>query len=384
LLIKPNFNLKNLNLIENINKFYKVVLLNDKVNNINSHDLIIYSNKDYNYLYNYKDDFYFTKIVIKLKYENNNNKIFNYDDIKNIDLSNCDFTEFIMSAYIKVDLKFPKNIKMIKLSDYYNNNIINLENTNCECFIMSYSFNQKICFPKTLLYLEIGTNYNKELLLPNKLKYLILNNSENNILDFLPNSLEYLKIYNNTMQQCNLDNLPNSIITLSLNAIQIIDDFSFDINYISPNINTIEFVNCSKLSNKNKKYLNLKKLMKNKILIMNVYYSYVNIIIWLISLFVACVITLLSNILLDSSFKVCHLMGFLSIILACISNPYVIFTILIIFVNLCKFKNINKYNLVLINLLSGYNEIIFKYKINNNLKNIYWFIVDIWQKNNLF
>jgi len=186
---------------------------------------------------------------------------------KIIDLENSDkkdvFLHFgLFSKYIIHEL-ISKNIKMIELGNENNNKIIELENTNCECFLMGYSFNNKIIFPETLVYLVIGYNFNQNITLPNKLKYLVLYNTcNNNIIDYIPNSVEYLKIkfksYNSDLNsQITLDNLPNSITTLQIEISEHNNNIFFPINdYIPSNIKNLEISNIYQYSS-NKTYFQI-------------------------------------------------------------------------------------------------------------------------------
>lgn len=396
LLIKPSVDLfdviNRFNLTKNkVFKIKKIVLL-DNIDKIKINDLIIYSEKKYEYLYYdqnnyYKDTIPYLKTNIHNNYVKYQPNIFNKNYIDLIDTNIKDF--IIQDKTFNIEIKFPKNIKMIKLSDSYNNNI-NIHETLCECFIMGNSFNNKICLPDTLIYLEIGLTFDKEIGLPNKLKFIVLNNNINNLIDYLPNSVEYLKINSNPnliRQNYNFDNLPNSIKILSISVI-ILQDFN---SYVPEFIKDIEIID---------KYVFYDILLKNvknftkkikycsniNIIILQQYYIFFSVLSYIKFITIASLTNYIMNNIISKyiTYKI-YLYLIINLIINLISllysygmSTYLIFICIIWYINILKKNKINKYNLWLLNKYIYYNYVTFNYynyyylrKVTSNILFIY-------------
>lgn len=390
---------------------YKIVLLDNPIyknmplpfsndnsdimhNYIMSDDLFVNNNFECNY-----DDhliFYFKKWLRYNGQKTNNNNIIavpnhNIQNIQNIqiDLSNLYLKEFVMNDNInfKNDIIFPTDIKLIKLSNNYNNNIVNINNTQCEYLTMGKLFNKKICLPDTIVYLEIGINFDKEIFLPNKLKYLVLHNNNNNIIDYLPNNVEYLKLYYYTLDHktnnYNLNDLPNSIKTLSIDEQFIINN---NISYLPQNIKCLEIfsknsdikINHDEYFCTNDNFLNLIKHVNYNVIFLDKYKTLVCFIDNLLELYLICkimtnvdiiLLNLTENIIIKNILM--NLLKFSILYYFPFTKNILIQQIISIMIIL-QFDKINKYNLYLTSLLNNYknysplyikNKILQKFKI---------------------
>ena len=75
-----------------------------------------------------------------------------------------------------------------------------------------WNFNQQVELPQNLIHLTFGEFFNQQVELPFNVVYLKLN-SNNNIIDYLPSSIEELEL--GLTFNLELNNLPNSIKKIS-------------------------------------------------------------------------------------------------------------------------------------------------------------------------
>jgi hypothetical protein len=142
--------------------------------------------------------------------------------------------------------KFPKNLKVLIMNEYYNKELYLSEPLEELIFqTVASEFNQNIIFPSTIKYIQFGDRYDQPLNnLPHSLETLILSNKtsthpldnlpsnlktlkllnaiNNNInLNYLPQCLTYLEItrYDKTELTIGMDNLPSSLQTIKLSGI---------------------------------------------------------------------------------------------------------------------------------------------------------------------
>jgi hypothetical protein len=104
---------------------------------------------------------------------------------------------------------------------YFNQAVINLP-PNLTHLTFGYYFNQEVInLPPNLTHLTFGYYFNQEVDIPFSVKYLKLNCNNQNIIDYLPDSIEELELEN--YFNLELNNLPSSLKKLTFNKYSFYD-----------------------------------------------------------------------------------------------------------------------------------------------------------------
>ena len=102
------------------------------------------------------------------------------------------FKKYLESKFNQEVNNLPLNITHLTFGYCFNQEVINLP-PNITHLTFGYIFNQKVNnLPPNITHLTFGRNFNQEVYVPLSVKYLKLNCNNQNIIDYLPNSIEEL------------------------------------------------------------------------------------------------------------------------------------------------------------------------------------------------
>lgn len=144
--------------------------------------------------------------------------ILGYDFNQQINKLPDNLTTLIFSCeFNNLILQFPPNIQKLYFGTKFNQNLVLADSLRYLFF--GQDFNKKIIFNENLTHLGIGKNFSQDLELPTSIIFFSIELSEtnSNILDNLPNSMETLVIYGWKYDAKQIDNLPTSIVNLIIN-----------------------------------------------------------------------------------------------------------------------------------------------------------------------
>jgi len=121
-------------------------------------------------------------------------------------------THLTFGRYFNQKVDLPPNLTHLTFGRYFNQKV-NLS-SNLTHLTFGYHFNQKVNLPINLIHLTFGMDFNQKVDIPLNLKYLCLYCLKLSMIDYLPDSLEELKL--GTCLNSPLDNLPISLKILKL------------------------------------------------------------------------------------------------------------------------------------------------------------------------